>query len=37
MNLFKIAWAATIYHIWQQRKTRIHGGTYKIEGIFKPL
>ena len=37
MNLCKIAWAATIYHIWLQRKTRIHGGTNKIEGIFKPL
>ena len=37
MNLCKIAWAATIYHIWLQRITRIRGGTIMIEGIFKPL
>uniref|UniRef100_A0A2N9J425 FAR1 domain-containing protein n=1 Tax=Fagus sylvatica TaxID=28930 RepID=A0A2N9J425_FAGSY len=37
MKLYKIAWAATIYHTWLQRNTRIHSGNVKIEGIFRAI
>ena len=37
MNLCKIASAATIYHIWLQRKTMNQNRNVKIEGIFQAI
>ena len=37
MNLCKIASAATIYHIWLQRKTMNPNRNVQIEGIFQAI
>ena len=38
VTLCKIAWWATVYHLWQQRNARLHAGEMKLEeNIIKAI